>query len=412
MQPEKRTIDGISLTRRRFLVKAGIASAGLASLVTVGPAILASSSKRAYADSDDDESGRDTDADTGDTGDTDDTSTNDCAVEGEGTVTAAIVATDPDPLTEATLDGATLTVDISGGVFDGTLVPADFSLNGAPAGTTIAAASGVDADSALLTLAFDGTDFDADAALGVTVEQSALTVGTGPATTGTVPVTAAIEGTVTATIVATNPIALTEATLNAATLTVDISGGTFNVAPVPADFSLNGAPAGTTILSVTPVDADTVTLTLDFDATDFDADAALSVTVQQSALATGVGPATTGTVPVTASAEGTTTAAIAVTNPSPLTEANLHLAELTVEIADGTYAGDLAFSDFSLATAPVGTSVTGVVRLSDTQVILTLAFDGTDFDVDATLSVTVETGALTGTGPATTSTIPVTAVVE
>ena len=61
---------------------------------------------------------------------------------------------------------------------------------------------------ATLTLAFDLTDFDSDASMSVTVEQTALTAG-GPATTGTVAITAIIES-VTASISGTNPSPLLE----------------------------------------------------------------------------------------------------------------------------------------------------------------------------------------------------------
>ena len=104
--------------------------------------------------------------------------------------------------------------------------------------------------------------------------------------------------------------------------------------------------------------------------------------------------------------------AITSTNPSPLTESNLDAATVTVTLTDGTYNGSLVTVDFSLNGAPTGTTISGVVRDSATRAILTLAFNGTDFDSDASMSVTVATTALVTGGPLTTGTVTVTAVVE
>ncbi len=105
-------------------------------------------------------------------------------------------------------------------------------------------------------------------------------------------------------------------------------------------------------------------------------------------------------------------AAITSTNPAPLTEGNLDAATVTVTLTDGTYNGSLVTGDFLLNGAPTVTTISGVVRDSATRAILTLAFDGTDFDSDANMSVTVATTALVTGGPLTTGTVTVTAVVE
>ena len=156
------------------------------------------------------------------------------------------------------------------------------------------------ATQATLTLAFDGTDFDTNASMSVTVLAGALVSG-GPATTGTVAVTAVVE--VTASITGTTPASLTEINLNGATVTVTITDGTYDASLFTTDFTLNGAPAGTTISGVNRDSPTQATLTLAFDGTDFDTNASMTVTVLQVALATGTGPGTTGTVTVTAVVE-------------------------------------------------------------------------------------------------------------
>ena len=213
-------------------------------------------------------------------------------------VSLAINSTNPSSLTESNLNTATVTVDLTDGTFDNPLAAGDFSLNGAPTGTTISAAAYVTATQATLTLAFDSTDFDTNASMSVTVLQTALVTGLAPATTGTVTVTAEVE--VTLAINSTNPGSLTETNLDTATVTVDLTDGTFNNPLAAGYFSLAGAPAGTTISAAAYVTATQATLTLAFDATDFDTNASMSVTALQTALLTGTGPATTGTVTVTA----------------------------------------------------------------------------------------------------------------
>ena len=105
-------------------------------------------------------------------------------------------------------------------------------------------------------------------------------------------------------------------------------------------------------------------------------------------------------------------AAISSTNPASLTESNLNTATVTVTLTDGTYNASLVTGDFSLNGAPAGTTISGVVRDSATQATLTLAFDLTDFDTNASMSVTVATTALVSGGPLTTGTVTVTAVIE
>src|SRR5207244_1693211 len=137
------------------------------------------------------------------------------------------------------------------------------------------------------------------------------------------------------------------------------------------------------------------------DGTDFDSNSTVSVTVNQTALATGTGPATTGTQVVTARME--VAAAIQSTTPASLSETNLNGAQIVVDLTDGTFNPSIAASDFALATVPSGTTIGSVARNSATRATLTLAFNGTDFDSNGTVSVTVNQTALaTGTGPATT----------
>ena len=323
-------------------------------------------------------------------------------------VSAAITGTNPASLTETNLNGADVTVTITHATYDASLFTTDFTLNGAPAGTTINSVVRDTGTQATLTLLFDGTDFDTNASLSVTVLQAALAVGTGPATTGTVTVTAVLE--VSAAITGTSPASLTETNLNGATVTVELTDGTYDASLFTTDFTLNGAPAGTTINSVARDTGTQATLTLAFDGTDFDTNASMSVTVLQAAFSPATGSVTTGTVTVTTVLES---AAITGTNPASLTETNLNGADVTVTITNATYDASLLTTDFTLNGAPAGTTINSVVRDTGTQATLTLAFDGTDFDTNASMSVTVLQAAFSpAAGPETTGTVTVTALLE
>ena len=105
-----------------------------------------------------------------------------------------------------------------------------------------------------------------------------------------------------------------------------------------------------------------------------------------------------------------------VSTPAPLTEATLNESIVTLTLSGATYEqssfkirGNIRAVGINGVT--VGTF--GVDRVSDTKVTVELAFDGADFDTDATLTLAVEAEALAGyNGPALTTQISVTALTE
>ncbi len=152
-------------------------------------------------------------------------------------VAAVIFATSPASLTEGNLAAATVTVDITDGTYDATLLTGDFTLLGAPTGTTIGGVTWDSGTRATLTLAFDETDFDADASLSVTVEQAALATGTGPATTGSVTVTAVVEVTASAatSTITASPTSVPGNGVSTATITVQLKDAGGNDLTVGGD---------------------------------------------------------------------------------------------------------------------------------------------------------------------------------
>lgn len=209
----------------------------------------------------------------------------------------SIASTSPSSLTEGNLNTATVTVDLlNGWTYDGSLVNADFTLLNVPSGVTLSSVSRTSNTRAVLTLAYDNTDFDVDANFQVRVNASAVVGAISSVTSGNVAVTALVEG---ASIQSTSPSTLTEGVLDSATITVDITGATYDATLNTTDFTLLTAPSGVTIGSVSRTSATRAVLTLAYNGTDMTADTTMSVRVETGALATGNGaPYTTGSVNV------------------------------------------------------------------------------------------------------------------
>ena len=179
-------------------------------------------------------------------------------------VAAAITSTAPATLTEATLDGAELTVTLTRTTFESTATASHFTLNTDVVGLTVGALAPVSAGdtSATLTLAYDDTDFDTARTVGVTVGAAAHSLP-GALTTATVAVATSLEANAT-------PSALT---LNEAT---GADTGTFDVA-------LDSLPAATTTVTVASADTGAATVdkaALTFTTTDWNTAQTVTVTAQ------------------------------------------------------------------------------------------------------------------------------------
>ena len=91
-------------------------------------------------------------------------------------------------------------------------------------------------------------------------------------------------------------------------------------------------------------------------------------------------------------------------SPAPLTESNLNGASLTLTLMQSTFLGSATASDFTLTTNVPGLTLGALapVTAGDASATLTLAYDGSDFDVDRTLSLTLAAAAHAQTGALTT----------
>ena len=137
---------------------------------------------------------------------------------------------------------------------------------------------------------------------------------------------------------------------------------------------------------------------------------AVTVTITATDLDANTAPtdraALTFTVTVTAGAS-------LASSPSPLAEANLHGAELTVTLIGVTYASGVSASSFQLATTPAipGLSIASVSGGAAGTAVATLTLaTGAGYDVDAaaTLAVTVLAAAHSGASDVASGSLPVT----
>ena len=325
-------------------------------------------------------------------------------------VTESLAASTAAPLTETTLDGSVVTLTLSGRTFE----DSSFSIRRA---VTVSGIDGVtvgtfDVDrvsdtQVTVELTFDGTSFDTTSSLTFTVGVDAIAGYGGPPLTAQVTVIAGTES-----LTASTHAPLTEITLNGSVVTLTLSGRTYERSrfTIRNAITLSGV-SGITIgtFGVDRVSDTEITVELTFNG-NIDTDSTLTFTLAASAIANYEGSAFTAQIPVTAGTES-----LVASTDVPLTEANLHETVVTLTLSGRTYER----SRFSIRDAVTVSGINGVTvgtfdidRVSDTEITVELTFSG-DIDTDATLTFTVEAGAIEGYGgPAFTTQVPVTAGTE
>ena len=137
---------------------------------------------------------------------------------------------------------------------------------------------------------------------------------------------------------------------------------------------------------------------------------AVTVTITATDLDTNTAPTDSATLTFTVTV---TAGASLASSPSPLTEANLNGAELTVTLIGATYASGVSASSFQLATAPtiaglsIG-SVSGGASGSTTATLTLATGAGYGFNAASTVAVTVLAAAHSASGNIATGALPVT----
>ena len=339
------------------------------------------------------------------------------------TITVTIEVTDVDdqkspamtltsqPLTEATLNGSIVTLTLRNRIYENWLnEPVRVA---GIAGVTVNPVNVKRVNDTTLTvgLTFNGTDLDTDATLIFTVKADAIANYSGPPLTPTVPVTAIRES-----VNASSSAPLTEATLNGSMVTLTLSGRIYEAHHTIGN---NVTVSGITGVTVSKFDVERISdtqvnLKLIFDGTDFDANATLTFKVELDAVMGYKGAALVAQLPVIAVVERRPI--ITAFAPRPLTETTLNESVVTLTLSSGVYVRSIANIRRTLQVsgiAGVTFRQSDVMRVSDTQVTVKLAFDGTNFDTDATLTFKVGMGAIVAyNGPALIAEIPVTAAVK
>ncbi len=313
-------------------------------------------------------------------------------------ISARIAATDPATLTEQTLHGAQLTVNLSATEYASPLTTGDFALEIQPQGTqglSIASVNRVNNERAVLTLGFTG-DIASDLTLSVVVDSAANEAST-RLETGTVPVTQALK-----------PGRVGNLRLTPGPGSLEVSWNTDDDADgYVVQWKLSSESNYANQREVSGGSTTRITLG------DLRGETEYSVRmIATSRFASDGDPSDTATA-TTLPAD----AIISATDPSPLTENNLGGARLTVTLLRNVWYADgpLHASYFSVSGVP-GVSVAGVERLSDTDVAVTIDYDvtdpATDFDEDATLTVRIDGCAFYRCPTRISAITPVAAVVE
>jgi len=314
------------------------------------------------------------------------------------------------PLTEATLHEGVVTLTLT----DGTYEESSFRIRNAITVSGIDGVTkstfGVDRVSdtqATVELEFDG-NISTNSILTISLGAGAIVDYDGNALTAQLSVPAVTES-----LAASTDAPLTEATLHGSVVTLTLTGRTyessrFTIRNAITLSGISGVTIGT--FGVSRVSDTEIKVELLFSG-DFDSDAILTIAVAAEGIAGYDGPAFTAQLPVTASAESL----VASTN-APLTEATLDESVVTLTLGGRTYEQ----SGFNVRRAVTVSGIDSVTvrtfdidRVSDTEVSVELTYDGTDFDTDATLTFTVEAGAIVGyDGAAFTAQLLVTAGTE
>jgi hypothetical protein len=296
----------------------------------------------------------------------------------------ASIAPTPSPLTEANLNGATLTLTLGGGetfIDYTTLSTGNFDLQGAPTGTSIFGVTGTSATTATLTLAFNHTDFDANQDLSIDIHADVLTLtASGVLSSSNVTVQALVES---ATLTASPP--LTEENLDGSMLTVTLVNDQFTGTINVASFYLVNPPAGLTIDGANQTATTLATVTLLYDGTDFDLDiTGFAVGIYSAGLlVSGEDLITAPALTITATVEPPPQATL-VAVPD-LNEYSLDGREVSIALVNESFInpGALVAGNFTTENAPPGVSVDAISGTpTANNVVLILGYDLTDFDVN------------------------------
>ncbi len=321
-------------------------------------------------------------------------------------VEESLIATTETPLTEANFTGSVVTLTLSGRHFtDEWDIERALTFSGIE-GVSIPSYDGVERVSnteAKVTLLYSG-NIDTDSTFTLEVGAGAIT-SYNEGFTFEFPVTAVEER-----LEVSTESPLTEAALNGGTITLTLIGRQFtwwrrDIEEAVTLTGIEGLSIGR--FSVDRETGDVVLIPLVFDG-NIDTDATLTIEVGAGAIA-GYNEAFTAQIPVTSVEES-----LDISSKFNLNEATLNGTEVILKLNGRSYVS----SFFDIRDEVSVTGIEGVTfddffdvdRVNDNEVAVELSFDGTDFDIDSTLTFTVGAEAISGYGEALTAQLPVTAI--
>ena len=347
-----------------------------------------------------------------------------------GTPTLSVTATPP--LTEATLHGGIITLNLSSGTFRSSIfwVRNAVSVSGIT-GVTLDPFGGerISDTQATIELEYEG-NMTANGTLTISVGAGAIEDYDGATLTSQLSISAVTES-----IAASTVAPLTEATLDENVITLTLSGRKFErfIFDIRDAVSVSGIADVTVGTFDIDRESDTeVTVELTFDG-NMTSNGTLTFTVGADAIAGYNGPAFTaqvsvsagtetlvvadGQTPVTPQQPGTTgdTPTLSTSTAAPITEATLHGGIITFNLSGGTFRSSI----FWIRNAVSVSGIAGVTldpfggeRISDTQATIELEYDG-NMIANGTLTVSVESGAIEDyDGAALNSQLSISAVTE
>ncbi|MBD3408584.1 MAG: hypothetical protein GF419_00100, partial [Ignavibacteriales bacterium] len=300
------------------------------------------------------------------------------------TATVSITPIGVAQLTEGNVANRPVAIKLNSDTWAGGAVTlANFTLNGAPPGVTLASVFYVDADSAYGVLAFDGTDFDSDYSIDVTVAAAQTTSSATDVTSNSLTILANADAE-SISISFRDPPGTNgqKSTIDAEVLVVTISGGTFDAANIDLINVLGSGEAttaaGVSLEAATYVDKHTIHIPLAWDGTDYTTDVTLDIEI----LAPGYDDNASGSS-LTASVVLPVNPAITISHPTGLTESNIVATSITLSVANDQFAdATLNKANFTAINAPTGLAIDSVVYVDARTATVYLSYPGYDFDVD------------------------------
>lgn len=285
--------------------------------------------------------------------------------------------TTPTQLTETSLNGSIIRINLSGDEFISGLNSSYFDLVNQPAGTTIQSINLVNSNTVDITLYYKG-DIDSDKTnFYIKVFKEGLKNKSGDLTSNLLPIKCVIEQI----YLTVDPSPLEEDTLNNTILTLDLIGDEFIQNLTIANFQLRNPVTGLTIGNIERISNVKVKVYLSFNGTDFDTD------VKDFAIRT-LGSAfvrTSSNIDASqklyAIVEGVPSI-IATTKSLQLYENLLNGCIIRLTARQCTFNTVLYPENFKLNNAPTGTFIQVVNFVNSNTVELILGYDNTDFDAD------------------------------